>query len=60
MPLPTVDPLKKTEIELRRSIDRLNLYQTKENDKNISEAIEFIKLAYQKLPNGVRKYDYSH
>lgn len=61
MPLPTVDPLKKTETELRRSIDRLIVFRVSNPDGfDVTPVIESIKKAYLGLPKEVRKIDYSN
>lgn len=61
MPLPTAHPVVKTETEIRRSIQRLEVYRHSNAldeivaDGTVSNVIEHLKKAHQSLPKELKE-----
>ena len=49
--LPIIHPVKKTEVELRRGVQRLELYIKTSDDTNAKQVLELLKKALQVIQN---------
>lgn len=49
--LPIIHPVKKTEIELKRGVQRLELYASTNDDTNAKQVLDLLRQALQVIKN---------